>query len=339
MVTRKVITIIAISISVFFLLLAGSAALPVLLPGIGSSLSADEVAKVNGVGITRQTLTAYAGRLASRDNQVNMPEGEEGRQLEMKALDELVNEELLNQLATGRGLAVEDGEVDAKLLDIQARQFGGDEARMKQAMTDQGVTYDEARERLRQAMLAEKLRQSVIEEATSVSDEEVETFYNNNQALFQEPEKRRLRHILTDSQQTALAARARLTGGADEAAVAREMSIDTFSKEKGGDLGWVAQGVTAAAFDRMAFSLAPGIWSDPVNTPSGWNLIKVTEVQPAGVPALDTIREDVRKELIGDQANSAWNDWLNEQRASADIEFAEGYNPQQGGVALPAGHP
>lgn len=336
---RKFIAVVVLAVSVFFLILAGPVALPVLLPGSGSSLTADEVAKINGVGITRQALTAYAGRLASRDNQVNMPEGEEGRKLEAQALDELVNEELLNQLAARRGLSVGDEEVDAKLLEIKARNFQGDENKMQQAMVTQGVTYPEARERLRQAMLAEMLRQQVVEEATSISEAQVEDFYNNNQEFFQEPEKRHLRHLLTDSQESALAQRARLAGGADEATVAKEASLDSISKDIGGDLGWVAQGVTAAVFDRVAFSLAPGIWSDPVNTPSGWNIIKVEEIRPAGVPPLDDIREDVRVQLMGEQADSAWSNWLSEQRASADMEFAPNYAPREEGVTLPAGHP
>lgn len=339
MLSRKKIMLIAAVAGVFVLLVAASSALPKMLPGFGSQLTADDVARVNDVSITREQLNEYIGRLASLEDQVNMPEGEDAHKLELQAVDELVNEELIRQLAAERGVSVSDEEIDAKLAEIKRVRYENSDAKLQEAMEAQGVTYQEARQRLGEAMVAQRLRMDIVAEATDVTDSDVETYYNDNQDKFAQTEARRVRHILSASPEAAQAARQRLEAGGDVNQIVQEVSLDLTTNAAGGDLGWISQGMMAPTFDAAAFSLAPGVWSEPVQTPSGWNIIRVEEVEAAHVPPLDEVREDVRTALIGQQGDTGWSDWLNKRMAEADIEFASGYDPREAGTGLPAGHP
>ncbi len=78
---------------------------------------------------------------------------------------------------------------------------------------------------------------------------------------------------------------AELRKGADFATAAKRFSQDPASKEQGGELGWFRRGQMVAAFDRAAFSLKPGVVSDPIETPFGFHLIQVERIQPAEVQA------------------------------------------------------
>lgn len=70
---------------------------------------------------------------------------------------------------------------------------------------------------------------------------------------------------------------ARVRGGADFAAVAREMSDEPGHEEKGGDLGTFGRGMMVAPFESAAFALRVGQISDIVETPFGFHVIRRVE--------------------------------------------------------------
>ena len=76
-----------------------------------------------------------------------------------------------------------------------------------------------------------------------------------------------------------------LRRGADFATAAKRFSQDPGSREQGGSLNWFRRGVMVPEFERVAFSLKPGMISDPVESPFGYHIIQVERVQPAEVQA------------------------------------------------------
>jgi peptidyl-prolyl cis-trans isomerase SurA len=76
-----------------------------------------------------------------------------------------------------------------------------------------------------------------------------------------------------------------LRRGADFATAARRFSQDPGSKDQGGSLNWFRRGVMVPEFERVAFSLKPGVVSDPVESPFGYHIIQVERVQPGEVQA------------------------------------------------------
>ncbi len=90
------------------------------------------------------------------------------------------------------------------------------------------------------------------------------------------------RHILVKTAADAANVEKRLKAGEDFAALAKELSIDTGTKDKGGDLGWFGKGAMLPAFETAAFALPVGQISDPVETTYGYHIIQVIghEVRP-----------------------------------------------------------
>src|SRR6185436_6598709 len=75
-----------------------------------------------------------------------------------------------------------------------------------------------------------------------------------------------------------------LRKGGDFAAAAKRFSMDPGTREAGGELGWTRRGQNLdQRFEDAAFSLRPGVISDPVETPFGYHLIQVERSQPAEV--------------------------------------------------------
>ncbi len=92
--------------------------------------------------------------------------------------------------------------------------------------------------------------------------------------------------ILVANSADADKAMARIKAGESFAAVAREVSLDTQSKENGGDVGWAPRGVYPS-YDQTIFGLGTGGVSDPVavdpTTPdsSQYLLFMVSEKAPS----------------------------------------------------------
>ncbi len=83
------------------------------------------------------------------------------------------------------------------------------------------------------------------------------------------------RHILVKTYDESAQALERLKKGEDFAKLAQELSIDTGSKESGGDLGWALRGQFITEFETVAFALKPGEISQPVTSTYGVHIIQV----------------------------------------------------------------
>lgn len=124
------------------------------------------------------------------------------------------------------------------------------------------------------------------------------------------------RHILTETQDEAQAAKARIDAGEDFAAVAAEVSVDTASL--GGQLpcpspagGYVPEFSTASATAPL------GELTEPVPSEFGWHLIIVDErTEPA---TFDELLSDPLAYLHPSFVNELWTGWFNDAISSADI--------------------
>ncbi len=142
-----------------------------------------------------------------------------------------------------------------------------------------------------------------------ITDAQIQEYYQSHQDEFKQGEEVKARHILIrpESQddagwQAALTKaqevyRKATAPGADFAALAREYSDDTGSKEKGGDLGWFGKGRMVPAFEKAAFSLEPGQVSEPVRSQFGYHIIEVEDHRPARLQPLSEVREQVRQKI------------------------------------------
>lgn len=119
------------------------------------------------------------------------------------------------------------------------------------------------------------------------------------------------RHILVKTPEEAVAAEARLRSGEDFAKVAAEMSTDTGSKDKGGDLGWFGKGAMVAPFEEAAYALPIGKISDPVQSDYGYHIIQV--IGHAERPMTD--------QQIQQEKQTILTDFLKQLRDSSDVQI------------------
>lgn len=138
----------------------------------------------------------------------------------------------------------------------------------------------------------------------------LEQAWKDGAARFDQPRKVRARHILVKvaagaapaAEETARkkleALAARVEKGEDFGTVAADASEDENTRARGGDLGFVSEGVVEKPFADAAFALAQGKVSPPVRTAAGWHLVRADLVVPAKKVPLEEARALLAPELI-----------------------------------------
>ena len=81
-------------------------------------------------------------------------------------------------------------------------------------------------------------------------------------------------HILVEKQNESLAIVERLKNGEKFGKLAKELSIDSGSGKKDGNLGYFTKGMMVKPFEEVAFKLEIGEISDPIKTEFGYHIIK-----------------------------------------------------------------
>jgi len=81
-------------------------------------------------------------------------------------------------------------------------------------------------------------------------------------------------HILVQKQSEALAILERIRNGEKFGKLAKELSIDSGSAKRDGNLGYFGRGKMVKEFENAAFNLQAGQISEPVKTQYGYHIIK-----------------------------------------------------------------
>ncbi|MBD8635506.1 peptidylprolyl isomerase [Stenotrophomonas sp. CFBP 13725] len=140
------------------------------------------------------------------------------------------------------------------------------------------------------------------------------------------------RHILvrvTDQQNDAAAKakidtlRARIVGGADFQAVARESSEDNNSRGQGGDLGWFPVDAFGPDFGRQVEGVADGGISAAFRTDAGWHIVQRVGTRQTDV-GVDNQRAQIRETIGRRKLEEEYNRFLSELRGEAYVSFRSG---------------
>jgi len=183
-----------------------------------------------------------------------------------------------------------------------------------------------------------------VKASLSVDDDAITKYYESHTPEYQVSKQVHARHILIKTDPTGDAAKKeearkkaedllkRVKAGEDFTKLATEFSQDPGSASKGGDLGYFGQGRMTPNFEKAAFALEKGAISDVVETPFGYHIIKVEDVQEARTKPIDEAKQEISAKLIDEKAweaaeNEAYNMVRNFYKTGQleEVAVKEGY--------------
>ena len=232
------------------------------------------------------SMTALQQRLDPKNNPKRF------QTLQYEVLQSLVDQKIILEMAELDSIEVKEKEVD-KALNQQIETFVSQAGSEEKAETSLGQSLSSFRREfwyeMRDRLISEQFQYSLLSNIKTNREDVFSFFktYKDSLPLF--PSLVNLNHLLItikpnkESKNTALKQikdiRIQILGGESFESLAQTFSEDPGSKSKGGSLGLVSRGSLVKEFETVAFTLEPGIVSDPVETVFGYHLINVQEKQ------------------------------------------------------------
>ncbi len=276
------------------------------------------VGKVDGQAITFAEVEKLVKRW--KDGMGGAP-GMPERELQVKALDNIINRKLFYAAATTAGTAPADSMV-TQYIAMLKNSFGAEGFQTK--LTQQGLTEDQLKSELKIDMAIQSFMEKSMPDTLSATPEQARKYFDDNPDKFESGEMVHAHHILVRTQpgateeQKAASRRkaerllAKVRGGAAFETVAKDSSEDG-SASRGGDLGRFGHGDMVPAFEEAAYKLGIGEVSDVVETQFGFHIIKLDERFPSQKAAWDQRVEGMVTQQLTQERQKAFVDKLVEQ--------------------------
>ena len=235
------------------------------------------------------------------------------KQAGQQGLNLLIAQKIVDLEATKQKISISADEIEKELEEYYTTYGGADN--FTQILELSGSSLEEIKSNLTQNLKIKKLLAPRI----SVTEAEMKSFFEENKNSFAQEEQVKASHILVATEKEAQDLKGKLAKGEDFAALAKEFSTDTSTKDQGGQLGFFGRGTMTAEFEKAAFALKVGTISDPVKTEYGYHLIKVEDQRAAEAPNYEKSKEEIKEYLTNQKLEKEYNPWL--QQVSEDYQI------------------
>ncbi|GGC63499.1 peptidylprolyl isomerase [Marinobacter halophilus] len=207
--------------------------------------------------------------------------------LEERVLDQLISESIQLQMAGQMGMRISDNELNETLSNI-ARSNNLTLAQFEEQLAEEGVTYQQAREQIRNEMLSSRVQQRRVGNRVRITDREVENYLQAQAGRGPDAAEYRLAYIYlqvddpgneTEVDQVRAKAqnlRQQILDGRDfrEVAVAES---DAGNALEGGDMGWRTDSQLPSLVAPIVPEMEVGVPSEVLENNSGFHLVIVMD--------------------------------------------------------------
>lgn len=207
--------------------------------------------------------------------------------LEERVLEQLITESIQLQMADRAGMRISDNELNETMASI-ARRNNMTLEQFEQQLGEEGVTYREAREQIRNEMITSRVQQRQVGNRVRVTDREVENYLAATAGQGRSNVEYELAHILIEvddfnDEEEVSAVREEVETLREEIAAGRDFrevavaESDASNALDGGNMGWRAENRLPALIADVVPDLEPGTVSPVLQNNSGFHLVMVMD--------------------------------------------------------------
>jgi peptidyl-prolyl cis-trans isomerase SurA len=322
-----------------------------LLIGQDDTVVEEIIVRINNNIITRADLRRAREQLVTEINQQNPSNAaQEEKDREKDLLRDLIDQQLLLQKGQELGINV-DTDMVKRLDELRKQMHAESMEEMEKTAQSQGVSWEDFKQNLKNSMITQKVISQEVGGHLSVSQQEMQQFYDQHKSEMERPEQVRLSEILV-STQTAPAVKTekgkevlpeppspevvakaqakanqiyeQLKKGAKFEDLAKQNS-DGPTAAAGGDLEYFKRGTLSKDLEEKVFTMKAGEYTEPIRTNQGFVILKVSEHQSAGVPPLKEVENRVQEMIYMQKMQPALREYFTKLREEAYIDVRPGY--------------
>ncbi|BAS28458.1 peptidylprolyl isomerase [Limnochorda pilosa] len=289
-----------------------------LFAGSRSATVEASVAEVNGQPVRPEQLNSQvARRIELLQAQGARVTGLTRESVRYEALQDLIDQSLLQQAAAEMKVSVDPAEVAQGIDSIRAQFPSADDYRA--ALRQAGLNESQLRNQIQESLRLQNVQEQVSA-GVEVTDQEVAQAYEAVHL------KQLTVSVQGDDEQAWKAAETKAASLRDR--LAKGTSFEDAAKGDEqvaqSDLGFVrrSSSLPQAILD-AAFSLKKGELSQPIKTSNGYRVLQAVEWKRAEGEEFAKEKDSIRQDLVGQKQQEAYQKWLEGRRAQAEIAILD----------------
>ncbi len=246
--------------------------------------------------------------------------------------NDLIAELLIKDRADRLNLTVGADEMKDAVARLK-QQYGIETDRQfEESLQKSGLTRADMEARLRDTLLTNKVFGRELRSREELTDRELRERYDREKEHYRLPERAHLREIVVPRPDNAAASeqmQKRVEQIAADARVAPDFAKyaaavpESVTKDKGGDMGEVARGELLPDLDKAVFNAQTGAVIGPISTKSGWHILKLETRLPSEVPAFESVKDKLRKDVSDETFQRDYKAYIERLRKDAFIQINE----------------
>jgi len=300
-------------------------------PAAKSNESDLVVVRISGEPVTEKQVLANIEALSTQT--LLNPEDQKNRNVLLfkGAMDNIVTITLLRLEARKRNLTVDKAMIDQQMQQFASRYPSKEE--FQKAMAKQNVSEAGLRKSVEDNLSIQQVIDQAVKDVPPATDEEIQKFYDSNPEKFPLPERAHIARIFLQAAPTSTPdEKAEIRKKLEDiradiearkitfAEAAAKFSQDATHAQNGGDLGLVSRGQMGKEIEESVFGTIPGSLTPVIKNETGYVLVKVIELKPAGKATLEEAKPSIRNYLSQVARQSALQKFMKDLKSKAVIE-------------------
>lgn len=237
--------------------------------------------------------------------------------LKNRALEQIVQNTLLQQEIKNNNVTISQEELT---LALSKAETGYPEDSFAKQLEYEGLSRKDWESTIENNLLINKLISELVNSKVSVSDKEMRSYFETNEAKFNKSEQVRALHIMVETEEEIRPIQKELASKQKQfSELAKEFSLGP-EGVRGGDLGYFEAGQMPEEFDNV-FKLKINSVSDIIRTPYGFHLFKVVDKIKERKMSFEESKKQVENILLHELQDKAFQGWLVNLKEKSEIKI------------------